>query len=193
MFRRIYVLGENGATIHYRFEDKKSMESTPLLQITDLKNEIIVNEYEDDNLLRSYEYSDPTRSTEHSMSTIGDNTKLFGIHVDILVRGEHGETVDYKTPAHVHVSSLDNIKLCKVNITETCPRDNPSVEKCMYDIKTPNALLFKSKILEWANYIRTTSRGKIKNWDYSQFWWKENIETIGKNEDEVDSRRRKPK
>jgi hypothetical protein len=47
-------------------------------------------------------------------------------------------------------------------------------------------------MLVWANYVRTTPKGKIKNWDYAKIWWKIHIETIGKNEDEINSRR-KPK
>jgi hypothetical protein len=149
-----------------------------------------IEEYEDDKLLRSLEVLDPTRSSEFSVSTIDNNPKYFGIKVDIKTSDEHGELLNYKTPAHVHVSTNDGMALCKLNITGECPLDNNSVVKCIFDIKTKKVYEYSKNMVTWANYVRTTPRGKIKNWDYAKVWWKENIESIGKNQDEIKTRKK---
>jgi hypothetical protein len=201
MFKRVITanLGKNNPSIETvdDYESLEDMESAPLFEIAgDWLDKVIVKEYEDDTLLRYYEYLDPTRSAEYSISTINNDPKFFGIKVEIVTRNEHGELFNYKTPAHVHIKSIDNMALCKLNITGECPRDNNSLQQCMFDIKTKKAVEYINKMVVWANYVRTTKRGKIKNWDFAKSWWRDNIETIGKNQDEVDSRRRgngKPK
>jgi hypothetical protein len=56
--------------------------------------------------------------------------------------------------------------------------------KCVFDITgkkntLPDGIL--AKILNWANYVRTTHRGKIKNWDCSRLMWVKLVEEVEKN------------
>jgi hypothetical protein len=185
MFRRVYkILGKSDTDVTKITFETDTDEGREYLDSGKLSTEkyeglgIIIEEYENDILLRSYEYLDPTRSTEHDVG-LGAQ---FKIRVYIFTRNEHGELNNNETPAHVHIYATDGkTKICKVNITGECPRNNESMGKCAFDIvykKSFDGIL--EKIVDWANFVRTTHKGKIKNWDYAKIWWKENITAVNR-------------
>jgi hypothetical protein len=69
MFKRVFIITKK-ASVLTEYEDEKSMESDPPILPIYIPSEFGLNivkevqEYENDKLLRSYEYSDPTRSEE---------------------------------------------------------------------------------------------------------------------------------
>jgi hypothetical protein len=108
--------------------------------------------------------------------------KKFGIHVHIHTRCEHGNFDKENTNPHVQIESLDNKKICKVNIAGECPSTVEDMRKCVFDVagkKMPSGIL--SKILNWANYVQTVRRVGTKNWDHTRLMWVKRVEEVEKN------------
>jgi hypothetical protein len=159
------------------------MESSSLLTI-ESEIPVMVEEYEDDNLIRSYEYSDPTRSNEFTLSAIEKNEKFFGIYVSIYTRDEYDKNNPVNEPPHVHIQNLNKIFICKINISGDNPRTIEKMRPCLFKI---NEKLKKNEVsslipnmVAWADYNRKTPRGIIKNWDYAKAWWEKHVKTVEK-------------
>jgi hypothetical protein len=150
------------------------MESSPLVSIpgSTAANNITVEEYDDnDNLLRSYEYYDPTRSSENKITT-DEETNKYGIKICIYLTNEHGQMnktkrlEDKQLPAHaiVYRGNSNANKIGELNITGPCPtRKVDVVEYRAY--KNTNSTEFnkyRSNILQWANF-RFIKKYKDKN------------------------------
>jgi hypothetical protein len=186
MFKRVITVNIEGrpepvvATTTYGSLEAMELDP-PAMESTAEDNglSISVEEYEDDDLIRSYEGLDPTRSTEYVLSTIGDNKKYFGIYVFIYTRDEHDELNPVNEPPHIHIYNLNKDFICKLNITGECPRTIAAMRPCMFKIngklKKAEISTLIPKMVIWADHNRTTDRGIIKNWDFAKKWWEKYV------------------
>jgi hypothetical protein len=174
MFKRVYLPKMDGfgpvKVIEY-FRGAKTMESSPLTKVGDeFLYSTTVEEYEDGNLLRSYEYFDPTRSVE--ATPVFDKRAGLRVSVYINTRDEHGGLDNDSSPAHVHVFNNNGIEVGEVNINGNCPRNGQDV--VMYRAKNQKAFnQCRSDIALWANTILTPNKLKkaTTGWNYAKYEW----------------------
>jgi hypothetical protein len=178
MAKRVYkITGIPG--LSEEFDDVRSMESSPLIKINDTSSEkIIIKEYDDNELIRAYEYIDPTISTEaFLLCNKKDNFKI----LVFINEGEdeHGIMGNASLPAHVHVTDLNNRFIGQVNINGDCPKNGSDV--ISYRVKEKDKGYFdenRKYIAIWANAIRdrkidknSDELVKMKNWQYAKIIW----------------------
>jgi hypothetical protein len=172
MFKRVYEISGSGTMMSTNYDDAESMESSPLIKIWEPTGKIIVKEYEDDVLLRSYEYSDPTRSIE---VRVFDEKAGLRIAVYINTRDEHGKFGNVSSPAHVHVKISKTQEIGEVNINGSCTRNGNDVP--LYRTATKQLFnKYRDRIALWANSIRkptpNTDEVEMNYWQYAQYVWK---------------------
>jgi hypothetical protein len=174
MYEQVAII--NGIKISKEYESLENMEADPVIH-GETSSEgsnpipIIIEEYEDGKFLRSYEYSDPTRSTE--ATPVFDRKSGLHISVYINTRDEHGSLDNNSSPAHVHVFNSSGIEVGEVNINGNCPRNGQDV--VMYRTKNLKAFnLCKSDIAIWANteFIPKKLNKRITGWEFAKYEWK---------------------
>jgi hypothetical protein len=132
---------------------------------------VVVDEYDDDDkFIRSYEYSDPNKSTE---DTLCSKDEELGIIVVLNTRDEHGHLNNASSPAHLHIStgSIKN-EIGEININGSCPKTPESV--VIYRTKQLDRLKkLRPNIVKWANTVKLQKKNNKtqSNWDYAQWLW----------------------
>jgi hypothetical protein len=156
------------------------MESSSLLQINISSDKpmdnIIVKEYdENDNILRSYEYYDLTRSIEGNLIT--KHNDKYGIGV-VINSNDHGNMnknrvlEDSESPAHAHIYSNDSRKLVGLlNITGPCPKTKDDVHEYRASKDSNFNTNIKKIICRWANDSFDKNEYEKNNWKNIQKYW----------------------
>jgi hypothetical protein len=206
MFKRIVKVnfGDGSMESTEEFNSLEAMRLTLDASISgvsfDPKLKWFVEEFEDDNLLRSYEftnsagfieYSDPAQSAEGGSVMSKSQLHKYGINI-ILNTREHGQMnrdrrlSDGESPAHANIFvAFTTNKIGELNITGKCPTNINEVVEYRPE-KNRNRQLFNSSrkiIIKWANdktkiiNIRTNKEEEIANWVAMQIFWETEVDT----------------
>jgi hypothetical protein len=140
------------------------MESAPINILIEKDDEsyfqnITINEYEDDKLIKSFEYYDNTKSTEGGSVMSKPQLHEYGINI-ILHSKEHGQMdktrvlKDEESPAHAIVLiAFTSNKIGELNMTGPCPKTIRDVIEYRAN-RNKNSQLFnnhRKNIIRWAN------------------------------------------